>query len=178
MKIAFYAISPGFPLSVQRTAGDAWGAQKSYERGVDALILALRKGDVLGVCGLHVLAQNWRSLEAILDRIEKRGATIWDLEKNAPAGMASMARAKSVFTGHAIFSKGDGPVERGRKGGKPPRANLTAKHEKIWRDVKTYRTNEDAARAISKVEKVLVTVRMLQRRFKASGRPGGWPKKT
>ena len=68
----------------------------------------------------------------------------------------------------------------GRNGGLKNAAlhshRLTSNHKAIWRDQK-YRTNEDAALAISNALGKPVSVPTIRRRFGASGRPGGWPKK-
>jgi hypothetical protein len=53
---------------------------------------------------------------------------------------------------------------------------LLKEHERIWKDVAGYPTNQDAATAISKMVHSVVQVQTVRRRFGPSGRSTGTPK--
>ncbi len=185
MKLGFAIYSPRHLMETQREALAKWGCREDRiygtKEGVENLILAARRGDVVGVYGLHRLAVSWAALTGILESIERKGVEVYDLELDLPARTASVTNAKRVFAGERIFSSGDGPVERGRKGGEKAAITRTAKlnghHKDMWRDKKKYRTNEDAALAISNAIGKTVSVPTIRRRYGASGRAGGWPGK-
>jgi len=180
MKIGFVSYSPRYPVADQRKALAEWGAGKVYGGDVQDMIRAIRPAhkDVIGVYGLHRLAPSWSKLTTVLADIERKGATVYDLELDLAGGTASVSNAKRVYAGERIFSSGDDAETRGRRGGRQSSLSrtikLTGNHKNMWRD-KKYRTNEDAALAISNALGKPVSVPTIRRRFGASGRPGGWP---
>ena len=184
MRRGWARYTPRFPLTKQREAIIAAGVKpdaiyepdKKGDVTIAAFIRALRKGDVVVVDGLHRLAETWSGMLDALEQIAARGCRVMDARTGheADAGAAFLiADARRVYSGEARIPDHKTAVERGKKGGRRRQA-LGNEHKRMWKDIVTYKRNEDAAVAISKALGRPVSVPTLRRHFGASGRMAGW----
>lgn len=186
MRRGWIRLSPRHPLKVQRAALEAAGvksdaiyeADRKGEVTIDVFVKSLRKGDVVVVAGADRLAESWSGMLTALQKIAARGCRILDAntgyETDAGAALV-IGRARSVYSGEARIPDTKTARERASKSSRG-RRELTNEHKRMWRDIVKFKTNADAAAAISADLGRLVSPATLRRHFKGSGRMAGWYK--
>lgn len=159
---------PRYPASVQTDALEASGCGQTIDiaTGRARLIETLRKGDVVKVWKLHLLAEPKRrtddnprrDLWAILHQIEDRGATVLELSTGRTS---SDHRQRDLMIADAveILTRGQHAVARkiaaqnGLNGGRPPTKISDEQRDRaraLWFDLKVYGVD---LRRILKAEK-------------------------
>lgn len=184
--------SPRFPLKEQSAAlvGAGVREQDIFTVGDDGSALEivrkqLRKGDTLKVDGLHRLAPRWAELVPVLEAAAERNIKIVDARTSYTTDAQALyltAEAQRVYNAEARMPSPEAARERGALAGEVHRSRRMEpgrKAQSMWngKDAGKYRTNQDAADAVSLMLGRKVSVPTLRRRFGPSGRAAGWPTK-
>lgn len=134
----------GFPHSPVESQVEALVAAGCRRRDIygegqdanfDALVRAARKDQVIGTAGgLRVFGDSRRQMMTALDRLEKKGAVVLDIETGEQSdlrGAQMLDRALSRVAGSRIMSTDSAASERGRLGGVARKFKLHAKRMPI-----------------------------------------------